>query len=204
MKRPLVIGLTGGIGSGKSVVADYFLELDVPIIDADQLALELVQPGEPALTEIAATFGPEILTTEGQLDRARMRHRIFSNATDKARLEAILHPKIRIRIEAFIASLQSSYCILVIPLLLETGYREMLDRILVVDVETELQITRVMNRDGVSHEHVAHILASQVSREKRLAAADDVLDNNQDWQSLERAVQALHQCYLQLGGMNTA
>ncbi len=207
MKRPLVIGLTGGIGCGKSAVADCFSKLGVPVIDADQLALELVQPGKPALAEIAATFGPKMLSSEGQLDRARMRHLIFSDAVEKIRLEAILHPKIRARIKTDISALQACYCVLVIPLLLETGYTEMVNRILVVDVETATQVDRVMRRDSSSHNDVARIMATQISRKKRLAAADDVLNNEGDLQTLERAVQILHRHYLerckQPGRMNT-
>ncbi len=198
MKPPLVIGLTGGIGSGKSLAADCFSKLGVPIIDADQLALELVQPGQPALAEIASSFGPDILTPDGELDRTRMRALIFADAAGRTRLEAILHPKIRARIAADIALLHAPYCMLVIPLLLETGYTEMLDRILVVDVETETQIARVMQRDGASRDDVARIMATQVSREKRLAAADDVLDNSQNLLTLKCAVQTLHQDYLGL------
>ena len=146
MDRVLVIGLTGGIGSGKSTVSDGFAQLGVPLIDADLIARELVEPGQPALEEIRALLGPGCLTAEGRLDRSLVSERVFADNTLRQGLEAILHPEIRKRIKTLIADIQSPYCIVVIPLLLETGQQSLVDRILVVDTPEKEQIKRVAGK----------------------------------------------------------
>lgn len=191
-----VVGLTGGIGSGKSTVAALFAEHDIPIIDADRIARDLVEPGQPALAEITRTFGREILDTQGRLDRAKLRSRIFENADDRKQLEAILHPRIRESMLVQLDTLSAPYAILVIPLLIDTGYWEMIDRILVIDVDEETQLQRVIERDGISREQAQSIIDSQVSREDRLTAADDVIENDSGVDVLHAQVEALHKKYL--------
>lgn len=173
----LVIGLTGGIGSGKSTIAELFATLGVPIIDMDQIARQVVEPGQPALAEIIREFGSDILDAEGHLDRRQLRECIFNSPDKRHRLEAILHPLIRQETERQLADLDAAYCIVVIPLLLESQQQSLVDRILAVDVPESQQITRTMQRDGISAGAVQKILAAQTDRQTRLAAADDVIDN---------------------------
>lgn len=197
----LKIGLTGGIGSGKTTVANYFKMLGVPIIDADEVSRRLVQPGLPAQEAIIQAFGAAILSSDNQLDRAKLRQLIFSDANAKLTLESILHPLIRSEIAAEIDSQISNnadYCIIAIPLLIETDQISLVDRVLVVDVEPEMQMARTRQRDGDSREQVVAIIKSQVAREDRCALADDVLDNNGDRAQLKRAVEKMHQQYLHL------
>ena len=194
----LTVALTGGIGSGKTAVSDAFARRGVPIIDTDLLARELVKPGQPALEEIAAEFGPACLDDEGGLDRAYLRRVVFANPEQRMRLEAILHPRIRSTVQDRLAKLNSPYCLIVIPLLLESGMTGLARRILVVDVPKSVQIQRVMARDDVNEEHVRQILDAQASREERLAAADDVIDNSGDLADLEDQVAILHRKYLRL------
>ncbi len=200
--RPrLVVGLTGGVGSGKSTVAGFFRELGVPIIDADCLARELTLPGQPALREISEAFGTEVLDAQGCLDRAALRRIVFADESARRRLEAILHPRIRERMEAALMEVaEAPYVILVIPLLLESRQQDLVDRILVVDADPALQVRRVTVRDGVDEAQVRAIMAAQVDRETRLAAADDLILNEDDLEELKRQVQALHQRYLKLAG----
>jgi len=197
-KRPLVIGLTGGIGSGKSTVAEGFAALGVPVIDADQLAHELVEPGQPALDEIIATFGAECISEDGRLDRAWMRGRIYADAAVKQQLEAILHPRIRQRIKTLLAGIRTPYCIVVIPLLLETGQTDLVDRILVVDTPEKEQLKRVAARDRLTHNAIMAIMAAQTDRSTRLNSADDVISNDSDLGSLSGRIQELHQLYMEL------
>ena len=197
-RHTLVIGLTGGIGSGKTTVAHGFEKLGVPLIDADLIARELVEPGQAALEEIRAVFGAECLTKEGRLDRAHIRQRIFADNSLRQRLEAILHPEIRNRIKALIAEVQAAYCIVVIPLLLETGQNDLVDRILVVDAPEKEQIKRVAARDKLSHNAVIKIMHTQTDRETRLAAADDIIVNNGDLETLTSHIRKLHRRYLEL------
>jgi dephospho-CoA kinase len=197
-KRPLVVGLTGGIGSGKSTVAEGFAALGVPVIDADQLARELVEPGQPALEEIIAVFGVNCTDGDGKLDRDYMRRQIFADATHKRQLEAILHPKIRQRIMSLLAAIDTPYCIVVIPLLLETGQTDLVDRILVIDTPEKEQLKRVAARDGLTHNAVMAIMATQSDRSTRLNAADDVIINDTDLDSLTGRIQELHQLYMEL------
>ncbi len=197
-RSPLVIGLTGGIGSGKSTVSAIFESLGVPVIDADQLAHQLVEPGQAALDEIRSIFGELCITPEGHLDRAYIRTRVFSNIQEKHKLESILHPRIRSRIMAWIATLDSPYCIVVIPLLLETGQTDLVDRILVVDSTENEQLKRVAARDRLTHNVILAIMDTQADRETRLAAADDIIENSSDIASLESQVKALHSYYLEI------
>ena len=194
----LLIGLTGGIGSGKTAVSDRFAALGVPIIDTDQLSRELVAPGEPALGEIRADFGPEILTDTGELDRPALRRRVFADPAARRRLEAILHPRIREAMLARVRSLNAPYVILVIPLLLETGQQDLVDRILVVDTSPEAQRARVRQRDGLEDDQIDQMLAAQIDRNTRLAAADDLIRNDADLHTLDHAVARLHAKYLAL------
>ena len=192
------IGLTGGIGSGKTEVSRYFGTLGVPIIDTDTIAHELVARGQPALAEIAARFGSEILDAHGNLDRARLRGVVFADPARRRQLENILHPRIRDRALALAEQCDAAYCIIVIPLLVESGQDYPLDRILVVDVPTEVQYRRVARRDGISREQIASILAAQADRATRLRAADDVIVNVGDLDALHRNIDALHLRYLKL------
>ena len=194
----LIVALTGGIGSGKSAVADEFSRLGVPIIDTDILARQLVEPGTPAYAEIVQTFGKGILTDDGQLDRRQLRERIFAEPQQRETLEKILHPRIREEVRCQIARLHSAYCIVVIPLLSEKGNYSFVDRVLVVDAPREQQIRRTMARDRHSREQVEQILTSQSSRDQRLAIADDILDNSGDLANLQQQVQALHRQYQSL------
>lgn len=191
----LKVGLTGGIGSGKSKAAAGFAGLGVPVIDADAIARELVAPGMPALQEIAAGFGPDLLENDGTLKRARLRSLIFSDAAQRARLEAILHPLIRQEMELRLATLADPYCVLCIPLLLETQQAHRVDRILVVDTPHYLQYKRVMERDHIGAGEVAAILRAQIGFRERLARADDIITNDRDLAHLQRQVAELHQCY---------
>jgi dephospho-CoA kinase len=197
-RPPLVVGLTGGIGSGKSTVSAVFESLGIPVIDADQLAHQLVEPGQAALDEIRSVFGELCITPDGHLDRAYIRARVFSNNEEKQKLESILHPKIRSRIMAWIAALDSPYCIVVIPLLLETGQTDLVDRILVVDSTENEQLKRVAARDRLTHNVILAIMDTQADRETRLAAADDIIENSSDIASLESQVKALHSYYLEI------
>ncbi len=193
----LVIGLTGGIGSGKSTVAKLFAEHHIPIIDADLIARELVEPEQPALQELVDNFGPDILLPNGTLDRHRLRDLVFSDDLQRKSLEKILHPLIR---QSMLERLElvgdTPYAILVIPLLVDTGHWEMIDQILVVDANEETQIERVMQRDGFTRKQAQSIIDTQISRENRLEAADQVLKNTGDITQLRNSVELLHQAYL--------
>jgi dephospho-CoA kinase len=197
-RTPFRVALTGGIASGKSTVADLFAALGVPVIDTDVIARQVVEPGQPALAEIAAMFGPDVLDSEGRLDRRRMRERIFTDPDAKRRLEAILHPAIRAEMERQSMAAQGPYQVLVIPLLTEGGRRDHVDRVLLVDVPEELQIQRLMMRDGVSHEQAQASLNAQATRAQRLALADDVIRNTGRVDGLREQVAELHGKYLRL------
>lgn len=194
-----VIGLTGGIGSGKSTVADRFAVLGVPVIDTDVIARRLTERGGEALDAIRAAFGESVMQPDGSLDRAALRRRVFVDADARRRLEAILHPRIRRAVGQALAALETPYAIVVIPLLVETqGYRDVLDRVLVIDCPEALQVERVMARNGLSRAEVEAILAAQATRAERLALADDVLPNTAAPDALGAAVDALHARYLAL------
>lgn len=196
-----VVGLTGGIGSGKSTVADAFVELGAALVDTDAIAHELTAPGGAAMPALIAAFGPAIADPSGALDRAAMRRLAFADPSARQRLEGILHPLIRQLSDARCRAASAPYVILAVPLLVESGsYRERCRRILVVDCPESLQIERVMARNGISEAEVRAILAAQASREARLAIADDVLVNDGERTILYRAVAALHAEYLHLAG----
>lgn len=196
----LVIGLTGGIGSGKSVASRCFERLGVPIIDADRVAREVVEPGQPALAEITATFGADILRNDGTLDRARLRERVFVDPAARRRLEAILHPRIRARMRERLAALPADtpYAVFVIPLLFETGQQDAVDRVLVVEAAEAARFARVAGRDGVTQDHVRRIIATQYPAERRAAGADDLIMNEGSESDLAAKVAALHDKYLAL------
>lgn len=194
---PFVVGLTGGIGSGKSAAADAFAAQGAAIVDTDAIAHELTGPGGEAMPEIRDAFGPDVVTTDGRLDRARMRDLAFRDGTARRRLEAILHPRIRQVSETRVAESRAPYVVLVVPLLIESGdYRARVHRVAVVDVPAEIQIERTMARSALDREQVLRILAAQASREARLAAADDIIDNAGDRPALAARVAALHADYL--------
>tara|TARA_Y100000588_G_scaffold124192_1_gene136107 strand:- start:453 stop:1061 length:609 start_codon:yes stop_codon:yes gene_type:complete len=192
-----IIGLTGGIASGKTTVADLFQEhFNIDIVDADIVAREVVAVGSDGLRQIAEHFGEAILLEDGTLNRAKLREQIFSSPEDKTWLNALLHPMIRNKIEEGLTNIRSPYGLLVAPLLIENQMQGMADRVLIVDVPTEVQIERTMNRDNVSEEQVKAILKSQASREQRLAVADDVIKNHTKNQDLLPQITELHQKYL--------
>lgn len=193
----LIVGLTGGIGSGKSTVAALFSELGVPIIDSDVVARDVIASDANVLKKIAAHFGQEILNEKHQLNRAALRERVFADIAQRRWLEALLHPLIVTNIEQRIAQLDAPYCIVVIPLLVEETVADIrVDRVLVVDATEELQIARTMQRDQHTADEVKRILASQATRAQRLARADDVLENHGDLAALRQEVWRLHERYL--------
>ncbi|QIK39261.1 dephospho-CoA kinase [Caldichromatium japonicum] len=198
--RPYTVALTGGIGSGKSTVAQGFAELGAGVIDTDAIAHELTTPQGPAIAPILAAFGPMILSAEGWLDRACLRRIVFADPEARRRLEAILHPMIeRVMLER-LQSLNADYVLLVIPLLFETGQERHADRVLVVDVPETIQVARVMARSGLSAEEVQRIIAVQLPRHERIARAHDLIDNSGAPQDLEPQIQRLHAQYLRLAG----
>jgi dephospho-CoA kinase len=193
------VGLTGGIGSGKSTVADCFAALGVPVIDTDVIARELTAPGGTALDAIRAVFGATVMQADGTLDRAVLRRRVFADSAARHQLEAILHPRIRQGVAQKLATLTAPYALIVIPLLVETGdYRDVLNRVLVVDCPEAVQIARVMARSGLAHGEIKAILAAQAGRAERLAVADDIIVNTVSLGALRAEVAALHQRYLAL------
>lgn len=193
-----IVALTGGIGSGKSTVADAFAELGVPLVDADVIARQVVEPGMPALMEITSRYGETILHTDGTLNRAVLRNKIFSEPQEKAWLNSLLHPLIQQETQRQLASINEPYVLWVVPLLIENGLHHRANRVLVVDVTPEIQLTRTMARDGITRQQAEDILASQVSRQQRLACADDIIDNSGDPKVIAPQVTLLHQQYLKL------
>lgn len=193
-----VVGLTGGIGSGKTAASNAFARLGVEIVDADVVAREVVARGTPALAAIAAHFGPRILLADGSLDRAQLRQRIFSQPEDKRWLEALLHPLIGQETQRQLKNARSPYVIYVSPLLVEGGHQSFCDRLVVVDVPEALQLSRTMARDSNDQEQVQRIVASQADRQTRLAVASDVIDNIGDLTQLEAQVATLHAKFTQL------
>lgn len=191
----LRIGLTGGIGSGKSTACEIFSELKVPVIDADVIAVKAVEPGMPALQSIIDEFGVKIITKDGYLNRKELRDRIFKNESDRRKLESILHPVIYKEIARQTKGINSAYCIISIPLLLETGTSDIIDRILVIDIPKELQLSRASARDNASLKNIETIIHSQISRDDRLAAADDIINNEGDIENLRRQIYDLYEFY---------
>jgi dephospho-CoA kinase len=193
-----VVGLTGGIGSGKSTVATLFHAKGVPIIDADEVARKVTEPGTPALKKIIELVGADIISADGYLDRARLRNLIFSNESIRKKLEQLLHPLIRAEMKSRIETFNTPYCIAMIPLLLETDPNPLINRILIVDTSVELQITRTSTRDKMAREDIEAILKTQITRDKRLELADDVIINDNGLLELIPQVDQLHELYLSL------
>lgn len=197
--RPIRIGLTGGIASGKSTVADLFAEHGASVVDTDIIARQLVEPGSTALAEIEAMFGGEVIDAQGSLDRAAMRKIVFADDAARERLEAILHPRIREETRRQVQAAVGDYVMVVVPLLIESPLRDDVDRILVVDCSEETQLRRLLARDAESEEQARRILAAQASRAQRLAAADDIIRNDDDMKFTKSQVDALHSFYRNLG-----
>jgi dephospho-CoA kinase len=200
----LKVGLTGGIASGKTTVSTRFSRLGVPIIDTDIISRELVEPGKPALQQIADQLGGEFIAVDGSLDRPALRRHIFSHPEARAILEDILHPAIRREVERRLAeTADAPYAIVVIPLLVENRLQDMVDRTLLVDAPEELQVERVCRRDNITPKEAEKILLAQATRNERLKAADDLIDNRGDFSDLDNQVKALHDHYLSLADRGT-
>jgi len=198
---PFVVGLTGGIGSGKSAAADEFARLGAAVIDTDAIAHELTRPGGAAMAEVRRQFGAAFVDATGAMDRAKMRALAFGDPDAKSRLERLLHPLIRAESDRRIAAVRAPYVVHVVPLLIETpGYRDRVSRVLVVDCSPELQRTRVRQRSSLADGEIDRILEAQVPRAKRLAAADDVIDNSGTLDALHKQVASLHARYLEMAG----
>ncbi len=195
MSPALIVGLTGGIGSGKSAVCHEFEQLSVPIVDADVAAREVVASGSVGFTAVVQAFGEEILSS-GAIDRRKLRQVIFADETKRATLEGILHPRIRENIDNELAKLDSPYCILCVPLLVEKAGYQNVDRILIVDCPTEVQIRRVMERDDLTRAQVEAIMRTQATRDERLRVSDEVIENSGEFEDLEIQVQILHAKYM--------
>ena len=192
------VGLTGGIGSGKTTISDLFAELGVEIIDTDEIARSLTSRAQGAMTAIEAHFGPDVIASDGSLDRARMRELAFLDPQARETLQQILHPLIREEVQRRLAATASAYAIVVVPLLVESRGYDFSNRILVVDCSEEQQIARVMQRSGLSREQVEAIMATQTTRNNRLAVADDVIRNDGEIGTLREQVKLLHEQYLAL------
>ena len=192
----LVVGLTGGIGSGKTAASDHFARLGAEVIDTDLLSRELVEPGQAALNEIVDSFGDQVLTGDGHLDRARLGEMVFGNPEARQQLEAILHPRIR---EAMLLRAEQSlapYVVFVIPLLFETGQQALVDRVLLIDVPEDLQRARVAERDQLDDARITRIMSAQTDRETRRSNADDIVCNDGDISSLHAEIEKLHRKYM--------
>jgi dephospho-CoA kinase len=195
----LVVGLTGGIGSGKSAAADEFARLGATVVDTDAIAHEITGPGGAAIPEVRRLFGRAFVDASGAMDRKRMRDLVFTDAEEKRRLEALLHPMIRAESARRISAAAGPYTVHVVPLLIESeGYRERVGRVLVVDCPEAVQISRVRQRSGLPEAEIRRIISTQVQRDKRLAAADDVIDNSGPVSALQQQVRKLHETYLKL------
>jgi len=198
---PYVVGLTGGIGSGKSAAADEFARLGATVVDTDAIAHELTRTGGAAIPAIRQAFGEDAIATDGAMDRKKIRELVFGDAAAKAKLEGVLHPMIREASRRGVEAARGPYALLVVPLLIESGdYRSRVQRVAVVDCPQELQIERVGRRSGLQADEVRRIISTQVSRQDRLAAADDVIDNSGLLAALHQQIAALHQRYLELAG----
>ena len=197
-KPPYVVALTGGIASGKTLISDEFARLSVPVIDTDVIAREIVEPGQPALEEIKEAFGSDFIDANGQLKRSVLRVLIFSNPKAREQLESILHPKIRQEVSKSFKKVTTSYCILVIPLLAERDSYPNVNRILVIDVAPDKQISRLMVRDNCSREQANKALTAQASRDQRLKIADDILNNSGSPEQARQEVAELHKKYTEL------
>lgn len=191
----LKVGLTGGIGCGKSTVCEIFRQLGVPVIDTDELARQVVTPSSSVLGEITEIFGRKIINADGSLNRNKLREMVFSDAAKRRQLEAVIHPAIRSLLHKKLSALDSAYVIIAIPLLIEKSWQAQVDRILVVDCSEELQLARAMARDGSDEQLIQAIINSQVSRKNRLEEADDIIHNDADLNSLQMQVEDLHKYY---------
>ena len=200
VEKPWILGLTGGIGSGKSAAAQHFIDLGIHVVDADHAARWVVEPGRPALASIAEHFGAQVLQADGQLNRGALRNLIFADPEQRRWLEALLHPLIREEIANNLAQAKSPYAILVSPLLIESGQYTTTQRVLVIDAPQALQMQRTLVRDNTTEQQVQAILKAQASREDRLRHADDVLVNDKDLKALQTEVERLHHFYLTLRG----
>lgn len=198
LKDKLIIGLTGGIGSGKTAASDHFMKLGIDVVDADVIAREVVQPNSDTLNKVADKFGADILLENGELNRAKLRERIFTNEDDKQALNNIMQPAIRYALLDQLNKARSEYVILSAPLLLENGLEKYCQRVLVVDVPVETQLKRASSRDTVSINQIQSIINSQIDRSSRLSKADDVIDNSSDLTHLYKQVTQLHNKYLTL------
>lgn len=196
----MIVGLTGGIASGKSLVAECFARHGVPLLDADQVAREVVAPETPGLRRVLETFGDDYRRTDGTLDRARLRRLVFADSEARRRLEAIVHPLIRERVVAWRTAVTARYAIYSAALLIESGMLDQVDRVLVVDAPPELQIERLTRRDGIDAALARAMLAAQASAARRLARADDLIDNRAAAAALKPQVERLHRLYLRLAG----
>jgi dephospho-CoA kinase len=198
---PYLVGLTGGIGSGKTTVANLFVELGAGIVDSDEISRTLTATAGTATAEIGEHFGAEYVTAEGALDRDRMRKLVFGNEKARRELEGILHPRIREESQRLIAKTTAPYVIMVVPLLLESRtYRSLVNRVLVVDCSPETQVARVMQRSGLTREQVLAIMATQLPREERLRNADDIVDNDGEMSALRPQIPPLHRQFLKFAG----
>lgn len=197
-QRPFLVGLTGGIGSGKTLVSDTFADLGIEIVDADIIARDVVAPGSAGLAALVAHFGTGIIADNGELNRAALRERVFSDDQEKKWLNACLHPRIRQAMQHAAANVSSPYGVLAVPLLIENNLIAMVDRVAVVDCPEAMQLARAMQRDGSSEAIIKNIMASQATREQRLAMADDVIDNSNSPESTRQQIQTLHAHYLKL------
>ncbi|MBY5269036.1 dephospho-CoA kinase [Spiribacter salinus] len=198
----MVIALTGGIAAGKTQVSDRFAARGVPVIDTDQLAREVIAPGTEGLAAVRSTFGEAIMNADGTVNRQALSERIFADADARRKLEAITHPRIRARVSAALRELEAPYALVVIPLLAETGWQDLADRVLVVDAPASLQRARLMQREQIDADQAARRLASQASREQRLAIADEVIDNTATPEALDDAVSALDRQYRAIADKN--
>jgi len=198
VSRPLVVGVTGGIGSGKSTVCAAFERFGIPVIDTDQVARDVVVPGSEGLAAVIAEFGSGILNTDGTLDRAALRKIVFADPERRQRLEALLHPRIRARVRDLVEQVKTPYCLVGIPLLVERGNHQQAERILVVDCPEEVQIARVMARDKLTEPEVRAIMRTQATRQERLDMADDVVVNAAGLSEIQPQIEALHTRYLAL------
>jgi dephospho-CoA kinase len=193
--KPFVVGLTGGVASGKTTAARAFQSREIPLIDTDELSREAVQPGSPTLEEIRQAFGSDVLATRGGLDRQAMRRRVFDDETARRRLEAILHPRIAELLDSRLAAIDAPWCVVAVPLLVEAGWVDRVDRVLVIDVPPEIQLARLAARDGIDEAEAQRMIDAQAARKDRLAVAHDVVDNAGDSENLAALVDRLCRAY---------
>jgi len=194
----LIIGLTGGIGSGKSSACEYFIQQGIPVIDADIIAHQLVEPDSPALFEIIKNFGADFINSNGRLNRDKLRTEVFSDPKKRQQLEAIIHPRVFKEIQNQLANITTAYCVLCIPLLLETGATYEVNRVLVIDINEATQIERVMARDKLTREQIQSIINTQINRSDRLKQADDIINNDAQPEDFQQQLASIHKKYLSL------